>query len=193
VHGIEVEAVRRSQEAGPVAEGEAGGQEPEAFRAARGAQGLGSAVTADRAWALARLAEARIGRLGTVGPEGDARLVPVCFAVDGERIVSAVDHKPKTTRALARLADISRTGRASLLVDHYDDADWSALWWVRVTGAAAVSEVGEPAARAAIERLAAKYDQYAATPPQGPVYAVTIEHVQWWRAGAPATSHDGAP
>jgi PPOX class probable F420-dependent enzyme len=119
--------------------------------------------------------------------------VPVCFAVDGGRVVSAVDHKPKTTRSLARLADISRTGRAGLLVDHYDDADWSALWWVRVTGPATIIEAHDPLAGAAIERLAAKYAQYAATPPEGPVYAVTMEDVRWWCAGAPGAPEDGAP
>ena len=36
---------------------------------------------------------------------------------------SAVDHKPKTTTQLARLADIERTGRATVLVEHYED-DW---------------------------------------------------------------------
>ena len=36
--------------------------------------------------------------------------MPVCFALDGDAIVSAVDHKPKTTAALARLADINASG-----------------------------------------------------------------------------------
>src|SRR5262245_29449738 len=107
-HGREIEAVRGIQEAGPLTEGEARGQAPEAGRAEASAQGLGRAVGTDRAWVQARLADARIGRLGTVGPAGDVRIVPVCFAPDGDRIVSAVDHKPKSTRALARLADITR-------------------------------------------------------------------------------------
>jgi PPOX class probable F420-dependent enzyme len=108
--------------------------------------------------------------------------VPVCFARDGDAIVSAVDHKPKSTTALARLADIERTGRATLLVDHYDDADWSALWWVRVTGPASVHSAEEPRRASAISRLTEKYAQYRETPPAGPTYSIGIESVTWWRA-----------
>jgi PPOX class probable F420-dependent enzyme len=96
--------------------------------------------------------------------------------------VSAVDHKPKTTTALARLADIERTGRASVLVDHYDDADWSALWWVRVTGAAVVHAPDSDEARAAVDLLVAKYEQYRANRPQGPVVALALDAVNSWQA-----------
>jgi PPOX class probable F420-dependent enzyme len=99
-------------------------------------------------------------------------------------VVSAVDHKPKSTRALARLGDIERTGRATLLVDHYDDTDWTALWWVRVTGAAVVVGVDDPGAEGARRALAAKYRQYEATPLTGPVYAVALDVLRWWRADA---------
>ena len=63
--------------------------------------------------------------------------MPVCFALVSDRAVSAVDHKPKRTMQLGRLRDIRETGRAVLLVDHYSD-DWSQLWWIRITGPAAV-------------------------------------------------------
>jgi PPOX class probable F420-dependent enzyme len=108
--------------------------------------------------------------------------VPVCFARDGDALVSAVDHKPKSTTALARLEDIERTGRATLLVDHYDDADWSALWWVRVVGAASVHSPADPRAASAIRRLTEKYPQYHESPPAGPTYSIEIETVTWWRA-----------
>ena len=100
-------------------------------------------------------------------------------------MVSAVDHKPKSTPSLARLADIGRTGRATLLVDHYDDTDWSALWWVRVTGSAAVLGEDDPDASRARRALAAKYRQYQDTPPVGPVYAVALDTLRWWRADTP--------
>ncbi len=135
-----------------------------------------------RAWALARLSAARVARLGTVGPAGQARLVPTCFALLDELIVSAVDHKPKTTTSLARLADIERLGRATLLVDHYDDADWSALWWVRVSGPAAVLPPTDPHTAAAVDRLVAKYPQYRTHPPAGPISTIGIESLTWWRA-----------
>ena len=82
-----------------------------------------------------RLALARIGRLATVTPAGRPHIVPVCFTLHDGRIVTAVDAKPKSTTALARLDNVRATGRASLLVDHYDE-DWTRLWWVRVDGPA---------------------------------------------------------
>ena len=110
--------------------------------------------------------------------------MPICFAVDGDCIVSAVDHKPKTTTALARLADIERTGRATLLVDHYDDTDWSALWWVRLSGPAAVHTPDDQRSATARRALSAKYPQYRESPLAGPTYSVTIDTLTWWRASA---------
>ena len=94
----------------------------------------------------------------------------------------AVDHKPKSTTALARLADIERTRRATLLVDHYDDKDWSALWWVRAAGTATVHAAPDPHTVIGIDRLREKYEQYRHTPPEGPVYSIEIESLTWWRA-----------
>ena len=121
-----------------------------------------------------RVALARIGRLATVTPAGRPHVVPVCFALDGGRIVTAVDAKPKVTRALARLENVRATGRASLLVDHYEE-DWSALWWVRVDGIAEVIE-----SDAAIDALAAKYEQYRETRPAGPVIAIVPDRWRSW-------------
>lgn len=116
----------------------------------------------------------------------------MCFAFDGDRVVSAVDHKPKSTRALARLDDIARTGRATLLVDHYDDDRWSELWWVRITGAATVHEPGSPTAVWAVERLVEKYRQYRDHPPSGAVSAVAVDSVTWWRADSGSGSNSGS-
>ncbi len=124
-----------------------------------------------------RLAQARVGRLATVTPEGLPHVVPVCFALAGGTIYTAVDHKPKATRALARLDNVRATGRASLLVDHYEE-DWSLLWWVRVDGTAAVIE-----SEAAIDALAAKYEQYREARPAGPVIALDPAR---WRSWIPS-------
>jgi PPOX class probable F420-dependent enzyme len=99
-----------------------------------------------------------------------------------DHVVSAVDHKPKTTAALARLTDIERTGRATVLVDEYDDAEWSALWWVRVTGRAVVHSPGTPPADAAADRLVEKYAQYRTNRPRGPVISLALDAVTAWRA-----------
>jgi PPOX class probable F420-dependent enzyme len=126
----------------------------------------------------ARLAAARVGRLATVSAAGRPHVVPVCFALHDGRIVTAVDAKPKTTRALARLDNVRATGRASLLVDHYEE-DWSALWWVRVDGSAEVVVDDD----AAIDALAGKYPQYRAARPAGPVIAIAPER---WRSWIPS-------
>jgi PPOX class probable F420-dependent enzyme len=121
-----------------------------------------------------RLAAARVGRLATVTPDGRPHVVPVCFALRDGRIYTAVDAKPKSTRALRRLENVRATGRASLLVDHYEE-DWSRLWWVRVDGAAEVLD-----SEAGIDALAAKYEQYRAARPVGPVIAIAPERWRSW-------------
>lgn len=128
----------------------------------------------------ARLAEARVGRLGTVTPDGRPHLVPCCFTLVGDTVYSAVDAKPKSTLALRRLANLRATGHASLLVDHYDE-DWSTLWWVRVDGDGRVIESDHPGPErdTALAALAAKYEQYRRTPPPGPVVALDVTR---WRA-----------
>jgi PPOX class probable F420-dependent enzyme len=126
-----------------------------------------------------RFAAARVAHLATADARGVPHLVPVTFAVEGEVIWTAVDHKPKRTRALKRLANIETNPRVALLVDHYSDDDWSALWWVRADGTARVIERPPPAALAA---LGARYGQYAERPPEGPAIAVTVERWSGWSA-----------
>lgn len=128
----------------------------------------------------ALVAAAPSARLGTIAADGRAHLVPIVFALLGETIVTAVDHKPKRTRALARLANLRRDPRATVLVDHYHD-DWSALWWVRIDGAAAVLEGADERA-VAIEGLAAKYAQYRERPPDGPVISIVAARWTGWCA-----------
>ena len=129
--------------------------------------------------AEARLAQARIGRLATVTPDGRPHVVPVCFALHDGRIFTAVDAKPKATRALQRLENVRAHGSASLLVDHYDD-DWTKLWWVRVDGAATIEE-----SEAGLDALAAKYAQYRAQRPAGPLIAIAPENWRTWIASEP--------
>lgn len=130
------------------------------------------------------MAAARIGRLGTVGPGGTPHLVPVCFVLVGDTVWSAVDGKPKSTIALRRLDNVRGHPRASLLVDHYDDGDWSALWWARLDGTARVVEGGGEW-EAAVAALVAKYPQYRAAPPSGPAVALAVERWRSWEAAGP--------
>jgi PPOX class probable F420-dependent enzyme len=98
--------------------------------------------------------------------------------VSGDTVYTAVDAKPKSTRALRRLANVSVNPAASLLVDHYDD-DWTQLWWVRVDGTARV--VTQPAEIArAIGLLRAKYAQYDTVAIDGPVIAIDVTGWRSW-------------
>jgi PPOX class probable F420-dependent enzyme len=128
-----------------------------------------------------RVAGARVARLATVRPDGTPHVVPVTFALlDDDRVVTAVDAKPKTTPRLQRLANIETESRVALLVDHYDD-DWQQLWWVRLDGSARVVRE-EPERGRMIEPLLMKYGQYADAQPTGPVVVVDVSDVRYWSA-----------
>jgi PPOX class probable F420-dependent enzyme len=128
-----------------------------------------------------RVAAAPVARLATIRSDGSPRLVPVTFAVLGELLCFAVDEvKPKRDARLARLDDIARDPRVVLLVDHYD-ADWSALWWVRIDGDAAAHETGE-VRESALNLLVAKYPPYRTACPAGPVVVITPRRWTGWSA-----------
>ncbi|HZX09297.1 TIGR03668 family PPOX class F420-dependent oxidoreductase [Kribbella sp.] len=132
----------------------------------------------DEAACRARVAAARVGRLATVDADLRPHLVPVTYAVHGDSLFVAVDQKPKTTTALKRLRNIAAHPDVAVLVDEYDE-DWTHLWWVRVDGVARV--VTEDAA--AVELLVAKYPQYDADPPRGPVIEIRAGRWSGWAFG----------
>jgi PPOX class probable F420-dependent enzyme len=135
----------------------------------------------DELGARRRFASARVARLATIRADGRPHIVPLCFVLDNDTLVSVVDGKPKRSADLLRLANVRAHDAVSLLVDHYDD-DWTRLWWVRVDGVAEVVVAGAEH-RDAIQQLAAKYPQYQVTPPSGPVLRVTVTGVAHWEAG----------
>jgi PPOX class probable F420-dependent enzyme len=128
--------------------------------------------------ARARFASARVARLATVGEDGAPHLVPIVFALIEETVYSVVDQKPKRRGELRRLANVRATGRAALLVDHYEE-DWEALWWVRADGPARVLEPGAPEAERAVAALRERYPQQRAA---GAVLAVDVERWSGWSA-----------
>ncbi|HEX3781507.1 MAG TPA: TIGR03668 family PPOX class F420-dependent oxidoreductase [Pseudonocardiaceae bacterium] len=128
--------------------------------------------------ARTRLAAARVARLATVDEQGRPHLVPVTFAVRGDVAVTAVDHKPKTSRDLKRLRNIEANPLVSLLADDYAE-DWTQLWWVRADGAATI--LRDPADMAGpLELLTAKYPQYQGRTPAGPVIRIDIGVLTGW-------------
>jgi PPOX class probable F420-dependent enzyme len=143
----------------------------------------GTGATGSNDQARARVRDARVARLATVGEDGTPHLVPVTFALDGDRIVTAIDHKPKTTTKLRRLRNIRANPKVCVLVDHYDD-DWTHLWWVRADGLATIVEREEERAPA-LASLVAKYPQYADHVPEGPVIVIQVtQYANWSYSGA---------
>jgi len=127
-----------------------------------------------------RLGSARVAVLATISEAGRPHLVPCTFAQDGDVIYTAVDAKPKSTRDLRRLSNIRRDPRVSVLADGYDE-DWTALWWVRADGAAAI--IDDPAEMTGpLLLLAGRYPQYQASPPAGPVIAIVVTRWTGWSA-----------
>jgi PPOX class probable F420-dependent enzyme len=127
-----------------------------------------------------RVESCRVGRLATVARDGTPHLVPICFALAGETLYSAVDRKPKRSLRLRRLENVRANPRVEVLVDQYDD-DWTTLWWVRLRGCGRVLENGEEREQA-LALLADKYPQYRREPPMGPVLAVDVESWRTWHA-----------
>lgn len=122
---------------------------------------------------------ARVARLATVGADGRPHLVPITFALLGaDTLVTAVDHKPKRTTALRRLANIAAHPAVAVLADHYED-DWQRLWWVRADGMARVRETPDPGALGA---LAARYPQYVEQSPTGPLIIIEVDRWSGWHA-----------
>ncbi len=129
--------------------------------------------------ARARLSVSRVARLATADAAGRPHLVPIAFVVAGETIYSATDAKPKRTRALRRLANVRENPAVSLLVDHWDDEDWSALWWARADGRGRILGSDDEEARRAIDLLRERYPQQRDA---GEVLAVDVERWSGWAA-----------
>lgn len=129
-----------------------------------------------------RVREARVGRLATLNPDGRPHLVPLCFALDGEVLYSAVDDKPKRSKRLRRVENIRSHPDVAMLVDHYEE-NWTRLWWVRLDGTARVLDEG-PEREHGLALLCQKYERYRSQPPTGPVVAIDVRR---WRSWASET------
>lgn len=127
-----------------------------------------------------RFAAGSVARLATVGPDGGPHVVPITFAVDDDRIVTAVDAKPKRAATLRRIVNVRADPRVSVLVDHYA-ADWTQLWWARADGRARIVEDGDDFEDAR-RLLRLRYPQYTATALDGPAIVIEVERWSGWAA-----------
>ncbi|MFL5737245.1 MAG: TIGR03668 family PPOX class F420-dependent oxidoreductase [Actinomycetota bacterium] len=128
-----------------------------------------------------RLETARVARLATVRPDGSPHLVPFVFAVEDDRVYSAVDDKPKRSPELQRLANIAREPRVCVLADHYEE-DWSGLWWVRADGRAVALPEGDDQEERehALDLLAERYVAYRERRPSGAVVRIDVDRWTTW-------------
>ena len=124
-----------------------------------------------------RFARARVARLATVDADGGPHLVPIVFVVVEDTVWSAIDSKPKSTRALRRLDNIRVNPWVSLLVDHYSD-DWTACGgsgWTATPGSS--SHEPAPVRRS---RPCPEVPSVPADAPAGPLLGVTANRWASW-------------
>ena len=111
--------------------------------------------------------------------------MPIVFVYEHPHLYTPIDAKPKRVddwRRLRRVQNVVSNGRASVVVDVWDE-DWSKLRYVLLEGIADVIESG-PERDHAVALLEAKYAQYQAMPLAGaPVIRVTVERTVEWEGG----------
>lgn len=149
----------------------------------------------DQDEAVRRFVGRPVAHLATVGTDGRPHVVPITFAVVDQKtdadtdtgnavfaVVFAVDHKPKTTTHLKRLANIEAYPAVALLTDEYDD-DWARLWWVRADATAAVLPQHDARVEPSLDALAGRYAPYRTHRPRGPVVWCQVDRWSGWSAG----------
>lgn len=139
------------------------------------------------------LETAQVGRLATADAAGRPHVVPVCFALVDEYIVTPIDEKPQRVSPddLRRIRDISENSRVALIVDHYTD-DWSQLGWVQVRGTATRIAPHDESHSIGVRALEDKYNQYATHDLEDrPLIEISPGSVRsWGRVEQPSRSTD---
>ena len=128
---------------------------------------------------LELIERSRVARLATISASGTPHLVPVCFAFFDGAFFVPIDEKPKRGGPLARVRNIERDPRATLLLDHYED-DWTQLAWLRFDCDARVLAAGaeRPDVLAELRRRYGQYEEMALE--SRPLIAlVPTRHTSW--------------
>jgi PPOX class probable F420-dependent enzyme len=124
----------------------------------------------------------RVGHLATVDADGVPQVLPICFALVEATVYVAIDEKPKVgdPSRLKRLRNIAGNPQVAIVVDVYDDQDWSRLGFVLVRCTARVLMEGTEHIQA-IAALRGKYGQYQRMRlEERPVIAADIVRVTTW-------------
>ncbi|MBI3998444.1 MAG: TIGR03668 family PPOX class F420-dependent oxidoreductase [Armatimonadetes bacterium] len=125
----------------------------------------------------------RVAHLATADAGGRPHVVPICYALAGDRIYSVIDLKPKRAapQRLRRVRNVLQNPRVAVVADVYSE-DWSRLGFVLLEGQARLIEGGPEHARA-LRLLRRKYAQYRRMDLHDrPVIAITVRRaVRWGR------------
>lgn len=127
----------------------------------------------------------RVARLATVDERGRPHIVPICFAVIADVLYTAIDEKPKSGdfTQLRRLRNIAANPHVQVLLDIYDDDDWTRLRFVQLHGSTRIILPGDAMHPAAVAALRARYSQYARMSlDTRPAIAIDISRVVSWRS-----------
>jgi PPOX class probable F420-dependent enzyme len=129
----------------------------------------------------------RVAYLATTDVTGQPHVLPVCFAVAGGAIYTAIDEKPKRVAAasLRRVRNILARPQVCLVWDHYEE-DWTRLAWLQVRGTASLVEAAAEQT-AALAALRDRYPQYRTMDlERRPLIRVTPTRVRSWSPGREA-------
>lgn len=134
-----------------------------------------------------RLASHDHGVLATLHAIRGADLVPVVYTVVDGHIGVPVDLvKAKASTRLQRERNLESDPRATLLIEHWDRDDWSALWWVRahlsLLGDDTAAPVSDLEAQM-VDQLAERHRQYHERP-FARVLVFRVDAVAGWAAAA---------
>ena len=117
-----------------------------------------------------------MGHLATADGRGRPSVVPVVFVLDGGKVYTPIDGKPKgDAGALRRIRNIRENPAVAFLVNRYNE-DWTRLAFVHIRGTAAIlsaeSAESGPADSDEFPRaetlLREKHSQYRSVPLGGP-------------------------
>ena len=128
------------------------------------------------------VAQARVGRLATIGEDGLPYLVPFCYVLWQGDLWSPLDTKPKRVpvERLRRVQNIVARPGVGVVIDRWSE-DWSELAYVQIRGHARLVTSAEARA-AVVPLLREKYPQYRSMPAldENPLLQITPLAVVVW-------------
>jgi PPOX class probable F420-dependent enzyme len=125
---------------------------------------------------------ARVARMATVDDRGSPSIIPICFVLIDNAILTPIDEKEQDVQPaeLTRVTNIRQHPRVALLIDQYTE-EWTNLGWVQISGEASVRgpDHGEHDCRvAALREKYAQYSEHGLD--DRPLIAIRPDRVRSW-------------